>query len=381
MERRARSQLVASRRLITPTTSPEKLGDFRRKTGKETTFAPYFSPGIPKFHGNLSFASGKLPSPVARSPTLESPLRNLINFTTPKSGQPAQNTYFCNMNTSNAEIITQQWFAGKWKPRPADGHKGTFGHLLLIAGHEGMIGAAVLAARSALRSGVGKVTVHIPRCGRDVLQVAVPEAVLQVDESSESCWSSLIDLTGFTAVAVGPGLGTDGETAFALRALLKALLERETIGTPLPLILDADALNLLATDYQLLSLVPPHSLLTPHLGEIRRLCRALDLPCEELADLQVAARMLSDSLRLNLLLKDHIPHLFIPEGRLLVAEGGGNSALAKAGSGDVLTGLIGGLAAQGYLPEEAAGLGVCLHREAGKWPKLVIPLLPQRPQI
>lgn len=270
------------------------------------------------------------------------------------------------MNTSNAEIITHQWFAGKWKPRPADGHKGTFGHLLLIAGHEGMIGAAVLAARSALRSGVGKVTVHIPRCGRDVLQVAVPEAVLQVDESSESCWSSLIDLTGFTAVAVGPGLGTDGETAFALRTLLKALLERETAGTPLPLILDADALNLLATDYQLLSLVPPHSLLTPHLGEMRRLCRALDLPCEELADLQVAARMLADSLRLNLLLKDHIPHLFIPEGRLLVPEGGGNSALAKAGSGDVLTGLIGGLAAQGYLPEEAAGLGVCLHREAGK---------------
>ena len=269
------------------------------------------------------------------------------------------------MNTSNAEIITHQWFAGKWKPRPADGHKGTFGHLLLIAGHEGMIGAAVLAARSALRSGVGKVTVHIPRCGRDVLQVAVPEAVLQVDESSESCWSSLIDLTGFTAVAVGPGLGTDGETAFALRALLKALLERETAGTPLPLILDADALNLLATDYQLLSLVPPHSLLTPHLGEMRRLCRALDLPCEELADLQVAARMLADSLRLNLLLKDHIPHLFIPEGRLLVAEGGGNSALAKAGSGDVLTGVIAALMAQRYDPVKAAIIGVFLHGSAG----------------
>lgn len=312
----------------------------------------------------LLSANSLHPPPVP--PPLNRPFATLINFTTPKSGKPAQNTYFCNMNTSNAEIITHQWFAGKWKPRPADGHKGTFGHLLLIAGHEGMIGAAVLAARSALRSGVGKVTVHIPRCGRDVLQVAVPEAVLQVDESSESCWSSLIDLTGFTAVAVGPGLGTDGETAFALRTLLKALLERETAGTPLSLILDADALNLLATDYQLLSLVPPHSLLTPHLGEMRRLCRALDLPCEELADLQVAARMLSDSLRLNLLLKDHIPHLFIPEGRLLVAEGGGNSALAKAGSGDVLTGLIGGLAAQGYLPEEAAGLGVCLHREAGK---------------
>lgn len=353
--------------LITPSTSPEKLGGFRRKIGKETTLVPYFLPGFPKFHSYLSLASGKLPSPVARSPPpLNRPFATLINFTTPKSRKPAQNTYFCNMNTSNAEIITHQWFAGKWKPRPADGHKGTFGHLLLIAGHEGMIGAAVLAARSALRSGVGKVTVHIPRCGRDVLQVAVPEAVLQVDESSDSCWSSLIDLTGFTAVAVGPGLGTDGETAFALRTLLKALLERETAGTPLPLILDADALNLLATDYQLLSLVPPHSLLTPHLGEMRRLCRALDLPCEELADLQVAARMLSDSLRLNLLLKDHIPHLFIPEGRLLVPEGGGNSALAKAGSGDVLTGLIGGLAAQGYLPEEAAGLGVCLHREAGK---------------
>lgn len=80
MERRARSQLIASRRLITPTTPPEKLGDFRRKTGKETTFAPYFFPGISKFHGNLSFASGELPSPVARSPTLESPLRNFNQF-------------------------------------------------------------------------------------------------------------------------------------------------------------------------------------------------------------------------------------------------------------------------------------------------------------
>ena len=132
-------------------------------------------------------ANSPHPSPVL--PPLNRPFATLINFTTPKSDKPAQNTYFCNMNTSNAEIITHQWFARKWKPRPADGHKGTFGHLLLIAGHEGMIGAAVLAARSALRSGVGKVTVHIPRCGRDVLQVAVPEAVLQVDESSESCFA------------------------------------------------------------------------------------------------------------------------------------------------------------------------------------------------
>jgi len=121
------------------------------------------------------------------------------------------------MDASNAQIISRQWFVEKWKNRPSDGHKGTFGHLLLITGHEGMVGAAVLAARAALRSGVGKVTVHIPRCGRDILQITVPEAVLQIDEGSDRCWSSLIDPTPFSAIAVGPGLGTDGETAFALR--------------------------------------------------------------------------------------------------------------------------------------------------------------------
>lgn len=134
------------------------------------------------------------------------------------------------MDASNAQIISRQWFVEKWKNRPSDGHKGTFGHLLLIAGHEGMVGAAVLAARAALRSGVGKVTVHIPRCGRDILQITVPEAVLQIDEGSDRCWSSLIDPTPFSAIAVGPGLGTDGETAFALRSLLKQLLELDTEG-------------------------------------------------------------------------------------------------------------------------------------------------------
>ena len=148
------------------------------------------------------------------------------------------------MDASNAQIISRQWFVEKWKKRPSDGHKGTFGHLLLIAGHEGMVGAAVLAARAALRSGVGKVTVHIPRCGRDILQITVPEAVLQIDEGSDRCWSSLIDPTPFSAIAVGPGLGTDGETTFALRSLLKQLLELDTEGKAPALILDADALNL-----------------------------------------------------------------------------------------------------------------------------------------
>lgn len=270
------------------------------------------------------------------------------------------------MDASNAQIISRQWFVEKWKNRPSDGHKGTFGHLLLIAGHEGMVGAAVLAARAALRSGVGKVTVHIPRCGRDILQIAVPEAVLQIDEGSDRCWSSLIDPTPFSAIAVGPGLGTDGETAFALRSLLKQLLELDTEGKAPALILDADALNLLSSDYQLLSLLPPGSVLTPHLGEMQRLCRALDLPNGDLAALQSSAQSLSAALGLTIALKNHLPHLFAADGSLLIAEGEGNSALAKAGSGDVLTGLIGGLAAQGYPPTQAAALGICLHREAGK---------------
>ena len=245
------------------------------------------------------------------------------------------------MDASNAQIISRRWFVERWKTRPSDGHKGTFGHLLLIAGHEGMIGAAVLAARAALRSGVGKVTVHLPRCGRDILQIAVPEAVLQLDETSDRCWSSLIDPSPFSAIAVGPGLGTEGETAFALRSLLKNLLELDTKGKAPALILDADALNLLSTDYQLLSLLPPGSVLTPHIGEMNRLCQALDLPHGELSELHASAQSLSAALGLSIALKNHIPHLFAADGSLLIAEGEGNSALAKAGSGDVLTGLIG----------------------------------------
>ena len=270
------------------------------------------------------------------------------------------------MDASNAQIISRRWFVERWKTRPSDGHKGTFGHLLLIAGHEGMIGAAVLAARAALRSGVGKVTVHLPRCGRDILQMAVPEAVLQIDETSDRCWSSLIDPSPFSAIAVGPGLGTEGETAFALRSLLKNLLELDTKGKAPALILDADALNLLSGDYQLLSLLPPGSVLTPHIGEMNRLCQALDLPHGELSELHASAQSLSAALGLSIALKNHIPHLFAADGSLLIAEGEGNSALAKAGSGDVLTGLIGGLAAQGYAPTQAAALAICLHREAGK---------------
>ena len=229
-----------------------------------------------------------------------------------------------------------------------------------------MIGAAVLAARAALRSGVGKVTVHLPRCGRDILQMAVPEAVLQLDETSDRCWSSLIDPSPFSAIAIGPGLGTEGETAFALRSLLKNLLELDTKGKAPALILDADVLNLLSADYQLLSLLPPGSVLTPHIGEMNRLCQALDLPHGELSELHASAQSLSTALGLSIALKNHIPHLFAADGSLLIAEGEGNSALAKAGSGDVLTGLIGGLAAQGYAPTQAAALAICLHREAGK---------------
>lgn len=263
------------------------------------------------------------------------------------------------------QIILPDYVSTLLPKRPDDGHKGTFGHLLLIAGHAGMMGAAVLAARAALRSGVGKVTVHVPRCGRDVMQIAVPEAVLQVDDH-EQCWSTIIDPSPYSAIAVGPGLGTEGETTFALRVLLKDLLERETSGCPIPAIIDADALNIAASDFQMMSLLPSHCILTPHIGEMRRLCAALELRAEDKDSLESSAHTLAKSLGLTVILKSHIPHIYCANGSILVIGGHGNSALAKAGSGDVLTGLIGGLTAQGLYIEHAATAATYLHQTAGR---------------
>ena len=245
------------------------------------------------------------------------------------------------------EITIDSTFANKLlKARPADGHKGTFGHALIIAGQYGMAGASVLAARSCLRAGVGKVTVCCPQKNNDILQIAVPEAILKHD-ASPTHFSEAIDIEAYDAVAIGPGLGTSAETAFALHEQLKMF---KASASDCPLILDADALNIISQNPSWACDIPDNTIITPHKGEQKRLRDA---------DIDLARFILVD--------KGHPTIVFASFG----GENSsclcpyGNDGMATAGSGDVLTGIIVGLLAQGYEPQDAAVLGVTLHALAG----------------
>lgn len=242
------------------------------------------------------------------------------------------------------KILTLDYLHSILKPRPAEGHKGTFGHALVIAGKFGMAGAAVLAARACLRSGVGKVTAHIPRGIYEIIQTSVPEAIVHLDADVD-CFRSPVTCEGYDAVAVGPGLGTSEAAADALSAQLEGLGNR-------PCVIDADGLNMLAHRPSLLKRLPRMAVLTPHAAEYRRL--AGDTPLKNFAE-QCGAIIVA---------KGHRTKIASPDGTVYECPWG-NNGMATAGSGDVLTGIIVALMAQGYAPMEAANLGVSLHALAG----------------
>lgn len=230
------------------------------------------------------------------------------------------------------------------RPRPAEGHKGTFGHALIVAGKYGMCGACVLALKACLRSGVGKVTAHIPQRNNDIVQISVPEAIVHHDADSE-LFTEAVDTDAYDSVAIGPGIGTDERTINALRHQLIKTCN-------VPCVIDADALNAIGIDDSLLSLLPALSILTPHPAEYRRM--AGDEHPQEFAQKHKTV----------LFLKGHPTHIYAPDGAEYICPWG-NSGMGTAGSGDVLTGIIVGLLAQGYAPLEAAVLGVSLHALAG----------------
>ncbi len=230
-------------------------------------------------------------------------------------------------------------------------HKGTFGHGLLIAGSYGKMGAAVLAARAALRAGLGLLTMHVPRSGYPIVQVAVPEAMCLVDEDA-SVFTEPPALAAYDAVGIGPGLGQDDLTK---RALANTL---ETVGKPV--VLDADALNILAADRDLLRRVPPGSILTPHPKEFERLTGRWSDDFERL-EMQ---KQLAVSLKAIIVLKGAHTSVASDEG-LVYFNSTGNPGMATGGTGDVLTGLLTAMLAQRYAPIEAAVAGVFLHGVAG----------------
>ncbi len=237
------------------------------------------------------------------------------------------------------------------KPRDKFAHKGDFGRALLIAGAQGMAGASVLAARACLRSGVGLLTVHVPFCNNLIVQTAVPEAMTEIDYS-DVCFSTCCDTDNYRAVAIGPGLGRRKETEAALL---------EQIGEcVVPMVVDADALNLLADNRSWLVRLPKGSILTPHPKELERLVGK----CANSYERLMRARHLASEANVHIILKGACSTVISPSGKCWINTTG-NPGMATGGSGDVLTGVVLALLAQGYEPEAAARLATFAHGLAG----------------
>ena len=237
--------------------------------------------------------------------------------------------------------------------RADDSHKGDYGHLLIVAGCRTMPGAAVLATGAALRSGCGLVTLHSTPRALEAAVVRCPSAMLSEDPGE--VFSRLpVSVERYSAVAVGPGLGRRPETKEALFSLLEAVKERH-----IPVVVDADALNLLSEEPDWPSFLPMNAVLTPHLGELRRL-----LSWDSADERDRRVRALCGETGCTLVMKGFHTRVFTPGGDVLVNTTG-NPGLAKGGSGDVLTGLLGGLLARGYAPADAAALAVWLHGRTG----------------
>jgi hydroxyethylthiazole kinase-like uncharacterized protein yjeF len=245
--------------------------------------------------------------------------------------------------------------AGRLPRRARFSHKGTFGHALLLAGSYGKLGAAVLAARACLRGGVGLLTVRTPAVGYTVLQTSVPEAMALPDPSHDFV-TELPELQPYAAIAMGPGLGQEGSSAEVLRQLLRQAGSRRA------LVLDADALNLLGTHRELLALLPPDTILTPHPKEFERLTGE---PARDDYHHLEQLRAFCREHRCYCVLKGAYTALGTPHGPVYF-NSTGNPGMATGGSGDVLTGLLLALRADQRLsPLDAALLAVYAHGRAG----------------
>lgn len=248
------------------------------------------------------------------------------------------------------ELVEEAMIRQYYKPRSAFAHKGNYGHAALFCGSLGMMGAAILGARSCLRSGAGKLTSFVPRCGYDIIQTAVPEAMAIV--SGEDHLLPFSGMNPYNAVGIGPGIGMHDSH----KSLLAGIFREQQA----PLVLDADALNVLATDKTLLNSITPHSIITPHPKEFERLFGETENDFERLS----LAKAKSKELNIYIVLKGHYSFISTPGGNGYF-NSTGNAGMATAGSGDVLTGIITGLLAHGYHPLHAALTGVYLHGLAG----------------
>lgn len=245
-------------------------------------------------------------------------------------------------------IIDEKLIDRIFKPRQEFSHKGTYGKVTIAGGSYGKIGAAVLATKSALKTGAGLTFTLAPECGYEILQISCPEAMFI---ESGTRFIDHFKSENDTVFGIGPGLGTEGETEKALLAFLKDYHN--------PLVLDADALNIISKDNKNLKLIPEKSVITPHPKEFERLFGSTENSFERLK----LAREKAAEFNIYMVLKDHHTQIISPEGNVFYNITG-NAGLAKGGSGDILTGILTSLLAQGYSEENACILGVWLHGRA-----------------
>lgn len=250
------------------------------------------------------------------------------------------------------QITEESELRGFLRHRDDFAHKGEMGHALLIAGSYGMAGAAILAAKACLRSGVGKLTLHTPKRNLSIVQTSVPEAIVQVDRE-ETIFTEAVDTQDFEAMGIGPGLGRNETTALAMITQVRR--------SACPVVIDADAINILSNHHAWVQQLPKGVILTPHAKEFDRFMGIASNGCY---DRLAKAIEEAERLQAYIILKGHYSALCTPAGRVYFNPTG-NSGMATAGSGDVLTGIVTGLLARGYDQRQACMLGMYLHGLSG----------------
>ncbi|MGB3798802.1 MAG: NAD(P)H-hydrate dehydratase [Lewinella sp.] len=298
---------------------------------------------IIKAHRTLSLGYPKL-CLFAPSNTVYLGHWELVRF---RLARPAENT---DGDPANV-MLTRSLVRPLLRERSANDHKGTFGHALLIAGSYGKMGAAIICARALLRAGAGLVTAHVPRVGYEIMQIGLPEAMCVIDDHRYH-FTSAEDVSNYDALAVGPGIGKNTATKEGLFRLIE---EREG-----PMVIDADALNILGENPERIPQLPKHSVLTPHPKEFERLFGQTENDFERW-ELQ---RRKARELGLVILLKTGYTTIATPDGQLFFNTTG-NPGMGTGGTGDALTGIVTGLLAQGYPSIDAARLAVFLHGLSG----------------
>lgn len=250
------------------------------------------------------------------------------------------------MKVTNTTVITTELIQTIFKPLSSTTHKGLQGHALLIGGSYGKIGAMVLASNACLKTGCGLVTAFLPECGYEILQISIPEVMVLTDRSSKHISSIAFSIRP-QAIGIGPGMGLEIETEIAFFNFLKS--------NKAPIVIDADGLNLLSKHKEWFKLLAKNTIITPHLKELERLIGKWDTDEEKIN------KVVALSLKYQLIIVMKGAPTYIIYGNKIYKNTTGNAALATAGCGDVLTGIITSFLAQSYAPLDAAIIGVYFH--------------------